>query len=51
MGRQLTELVNQVQGAGQYKVTWNAQNQASGTYIARLVTEAGMWGLQLQLIK
>ena len=37
-GRLVTELVNQIQAAQKgYQVTWNASNQASGMYFAKMV--------------
>ena len=39
LGRQVTTLVNEEKGAGQYTVTWNAKNAATGIYWYRM--EAG----------
>ncbi|RPH95244.1 MAG: T9SS C-terminal target domain-containing protein, partial [Calditrichaeota bacterium] len=36
-GRVVTELVNEQQTAGEYEITWNAENAASGLYFYQIV--------------
>ena len=36
-GRLVDELVNQNQTAGYHSITWNASNQASGMYFAKMI--------------
>ena len=51
-GRLVTELVNQIQAAQKgYQVTWNASNQASGMYFAKMVVGDVVQTQKLVLLK
>ena len=50
-GRLVEELVNQNQVAGYYNVTWNASNQASGMYFAKMVAGDVVQTQKLVLLK
>jgi len=50
-GRQVTSLVNEIQAEGCYSVQWNAGNEASGIYLARLTTERGQVTHKILLLK
>ncbi len=36
LGREIATLVNETQKPGNYKITWNANNQPSGIYFYKL---------------
>ena len=40
-GREVTQLMNQYQNPGQYHLTWDAGNHASGMYIVEMVIRSG----------
>ena len=39
LGRKVTTLVNEIKPAGRYSVNWNAANNASGVYFAKMFSE------------
>ena len=46
LGQEVVTLVNQVQAAGRYEITWNARNTqgqavSSGVYLYRLISSTG----------
>lgn len=51
LGRKIQTLINEDQFAGNYSVTFNAVNLASGTYIYRLNTPSGTFTKRLMLLK
>ena len=51
LGREVKTLVNKVQAPGQYTVTFNAQNLASGVYFYQLNTENFTATKKLMLLK
>lgn len=51
LGREVTQLVNQEQSAGQYKVDFKARDFASGTYIYRLQMGQKVITKKMMLIK
>jgi hypothetical protein len=52
MGREVTRLVNnKTKQPGQYTVTWNAMNQASGLYFVKLVTPNHTSSQKLMVLK
>lgn len=51
LGRQVTELINEIRSAGQYQISWNAADVASGTYFVKLVTKDFVQSEKLQLVK
>ena len=50
-GRLVEELVNQNQTAGYHSITWNASNQASGMYFAKMVAGEVVQTQKLVLLK
>ena len=50
-GRLVNELVNQNQTAGYHSITWNASNQASGMYFAKMVAGDVVQTQKLVLLK
>ena len=50
-GRLVEELVNGHQGGGSYSITWNATNQASGMYFAKMVAGDVVQTQKLVLLK
>jgi len=50
-GRLVDELVNQHQTAGYHSITWNASNQASGMYFAKMVVGDIVQTQKLVLLK
>ena len=50
-GRLVEELVNQNQTAGYHSITWNASNQASGMYFAKMVAGNVVQTQKLVLLK
>ena len=50
-GRLVKELVNQNQTAGYHSITWNASNQASGMYFAKMVAGDVVQTQKLVLLK
>ena len=50
-GRLVEELVNQNQTAGYHSITWNASNQASGMYFAKMVAGDVVQTQKLVLLK
>ena len=50
-GRLVNELVNQHQTAGYHSITWNASNQASGMYFAKMVVGDIVQTQKLVLLK
>ena len=50
-GRLVTELVNQHQDAGRFDISWNASNQASGMYFAKMVAGDVVQTQKLVLLK
>ena len=50
-GRLVEELVNQNQAAGYHSITWNASNQASGMYFAKMVAGDVIQTQKLVLLK
>ncbi len=51
MGQKVAELLNTTRSAGEYQVTWNASNQASGIYYYRLTAPGQVITRQMTLIK
>ncbi len=51
MGQKVAELLNTIRSAGEYQVTWNADNQASGIYYYRLTAPGQVITRQMTLIK
>ncbi len=51
MGQKVADLVNATRGAGEYQVTWNASNNASGIYYYRLTAPGQVITRQMTLIK
>ncbi len=51
MGQKVAELLNTTRSAGEYQVTWNADNQASGIYYYRLTAPGQVITRQMTLIK
>ncbi len=51
MGQKVADLVNATRGAGEYQVTWNASNNASGIYYYRLTSPGQVITRQMTLIK
>ena len=50
-GRMVAELVNQKHDQGQYKVTWDADMNASGVYFVQMVAGNTMKTQKLMLVK
>jgi len=50
-GRLVDELVNQHQTAGYHSITWNASNQASGMYFAKMIAGDVVQTQKLVLLK
>ena len=50
-GRLVDELVNQNQAAGYHSITWNASNQASGMYFAKMIAGDVVQTQKLVLLK
>jgi ribosomal protein L27 len=50
-GRQVSKLVDEVQPHGEYRVTWDALNMASGVYISRLTVGEVIINRPMTLIK
>ena len=50
-GRLVQELVNQNQTAGSHSITWNASNQASGMYFAKMIAGDVIQTQKLVLLK
>ena len=50
-GRQVINLVDQVQSAGVHTLSWNAQNMAAGIYLVRLETDNKQVIAKLMLLK
>jgi len=50
-GRLVDELVNQNQTAGYHSITWNASNQASGMYFAKMIAGDVVQTQKLVLLK
>ena len=50
-GRLVEELVNQHQAAGYHSITWNASNQASGMYFAKMIAGDVVQTQKLVLLK
>ena len=50
-GRLVDELVNQNQAAGYHSITWNASNQASGMYFAKMIAGDVVQTQKLILLK
>lgn len=50
-GQKVAELVNQVQSAGNYSISFNAKNLSSGIYIYRLSTPKGQIIRKMSLVK
>ena len=50
-GRLVDELVNQNQTAGYHSITWNASNQASGMYFAKMIAGEFIQTQKLVLLK
>ena len=51
LGRKVATLVNRVQPAGSYQITWNASDQVSGVYFYRLQTANYIETKKMVLIK
>ena len=51
LGRQVAELVNQEQGAGQHRVVWDASQMPSGIYFYRLHTGESVHTKKLLLLR
>jgi hypothetical protein len=51
LGQQVAELVNGFRNAGNYEVTWNASNLASGIYIYRLEAGRNVISKKMTLLK
>lgn len=51
LGREVKELVNEVQDAGKYKIHFNANGLASGVYIYRLLTDKYAKAKKMILLK
>ena len=50
-GRRVAVLVDGPLPAGEHGLDWNAQGQASGVYLARLVTAEGIREIKLTLLR
>ena len=50
-GRHVDELINGFQNSGEYNISWNASNQASGTYFIQMNTENQTMAEKIVLIK
>lgn len=51
IGRQVAELVNEVQPAGVHSINWDAANHASGAYFLRMTTGSYTSSQKLMLVK
>ncbi|MDE3057560.1 MAG: T9SS type A sorting domain-containing protein [Bacteroidota bacterium] len=51
LGQKVDELMNEVKDAGVYRIIWNAQNLASGTYFYRLQSNIAVATKKLLLLK
>lgn len=51
LGRELASLVDEVREVGEYAVAWDATNQPSGVYFARLTTAAGTRVIRMMLVR
>jgi len=51
VGREVARLVDGYQSAGEHNISWNAENQPTGFYIARLSTPLGNRDVKLLLMK
>lgn len=51
LGRHIATLVDTEMNAGIHTLQWNAQQNASGVYILRMVTEQGVFTKKMMLIK
>ena len=51
MGRHVDELINGFQNSGEYNISWNASNQASGTYFIQMSTGNQTMTEKIVLIK
>jgi len=51
LGRRVAGLVNEVQPAGVYDVTWNAGGNSSGVYFCRMTTPFGAKTITMMLLK
>ena len=50
-GRMVAELANGMRLQGRYDVIWNAENQSSGVYFMKLVTDNNMKTQKMMLVK
>ncbi|MEE2858589.1 MAG: T9SS type A sorting domain-containing protein [Candidatus Neomarinimicrobiota bacterium] len=51
LGRQVSELINKVQPKGNYDISWDAADQASGTYFIRMMADDKIMTEKIILIK
>ena len=51
LGRQVSELINKVQSKGNYDISWDAADQASGTYFIRMMADDKIMTEKIILIK
>jgi len=51
LGQKVAELVNQKMNAGMHKITWDAQNLASGVYIIAFKANSTFMTKKMNLIK
>ncbi len=51
LGQKVDEPMNEVKNAGIYRIIWNAQNLASGTYFCRLQSKSSVVTKKLLLLK
>jgi len=51
LGREVTELVNQSTEAGEHSIVWNAGENPSGVYVARLEIMPNSGGIQAKSIQ
>jgi hypothetical protein len=51
LGREVTELVSGFQTAGNYQVSWNASNEASGAYLVTMATDTFKSTQKVMLVK
>ena len=51
LGRQVSELINKVQPKGNYNISWDAADQASGTYFIQMMADDKIMTEKIILIK
>ena len=50
-GKKVATLINKFQPSGYYSIDWNADNQASGIYFVKMITDEYINTKKLMLIK